>query len=518
MVVLLPCSCLNVTVHLTGSPRHVDVFNANSDPAWQALVAETGWPTASRGQLSIGGVAVQHSELLSVRTVRGWTVYTCVNCACDVYAVSGTDKSFVALNPSLRLCTGRTTAAPPKQDDATSTAGTRYSTVFHVMVDADPPPLSEGQGPPLGDAHAAEVFAALQSSVQRYYEEEQRQMTARIAAYMEQEEKQLERLRAQALRDRDAIWHRLRTHALSQLRRTSATGGSASSASLTPTDSLSPSVEQPAMQTTPVPGATSGAGSDGSLIAGHTPPSPTAASTSAGSTIVPTAVVAQTPLGPETDEVFAFDEEIPPALFQSPSLGPQDVAAVNAALAGAGMSAQEDEDEDATSRQRTSGTTTPTPLEPMALDDTQPQQPQPVILGRSRRTTGRAVDEDFAGFAMRDMPARPRMYSASLPMTVPPTPTRVRISTAQGVLRGLRVAVEQQQQAPPSQQQQPFQQPLEPPQPKLQQLAVPQTEPRVGWPSPNTESAAVDQAPPTDMSRSFAVPLSSSRRLRALYF
>jgi len=442
-------------------------------------------------------------------------VYTCVNCACDVYAVSETDKSFVALNPSLRLCTGRTTAAPPKQDDANSTAGTRYSTVFHVMVDADPPPLSEGQGPPLDGANAAEVFAALQSLVQRYYEEEQRQMTARIAAYMEQEEKQLERLRAQALRDRDAIWHRLRTHALSQLRRTSATGGSASSTSLTPSDSLSPGVEPPAMQTTPVPGATSGAGSDGSLIGGHTPPSPTAASTSAGSTIVPTAVVAQTPLGPETDEVFVFDEEIPPALFQSPSLGPQDVAA----LTGSGISVQEDEDDDTTSRQKSSGTTTPTPMEPMTLDEAQPQQPLPVILGRSRRTAGRVVDEDFAGFAMRDMPARPRMYSASLPMTVPPTPTRIRVSAAQGAMaRGLRAAVEQPQVPSSQQQQQQSQHPLDPSQSKLQQLGVPQIEPRVGWPSPNTESAAVDQAPPTDMSRSFAVPLSSSRRLRALYF
>lgn len=512
MVVLLPCSCLNVTVHLTGTPRHIDIFNAASDPAWQALIAETGWPTASRGQLSIGGVAVQHNELLSTRTVHGWTVYTCVNCACDVYATSGADRGFVALNPVLRLCTGRTTASTTSSSSSSkavqeeASAGTRYSSVFHVMVDADPPPLSEGQGPPLGDAHAAEIFAALQSSVQRYYEEEQRQMTARIAAYMEQEEKQLERLRSQALRDRDALWHRLRTHTLSQLRRAS---GSASSSSLTPTDGFS---SDSGMQTTPVPAAEG----SGAQIAGRSPPSPTAVSTSEGS--VSAAAIAQTPLAPETDEVFAFDEEIPAALFQSPSLGPQEVAAVNAAIAGAFT----DEEDDGSGRQpRSSGTTTPTPMEPIALDDTpssrvQQQHTAAVVLGRSRRV-GRA-DEDFAGFAMRDMQSsRPVMYSASLPMVVPPTPTRVRVSTAQGNARGLRVSVEAPQQLQSEQQVQTQQQQ----QPSVQQLAVQQgDQPRVGWPSPNTESAIGEQAPPTtvDMSRSFAVPLSSSRRLRALYF
>lgn len=103
MVVLLPCSCLNITIHLTATPRAVDVFASSTDPTWQALVAETQWPGATRGMLSIGGVAVQHEVLLSVRTIKQWKIYGCVNCQMDVYAVSAADKSFVALNPALRV-------------------------------------------------------------------------------------------------------------------------------------------------------------------------------------------------------------------------------------------------------------------------------------------------------------------------------------------------------------------------------------------------------------------------------
>lgn len=442
-----------------------------------------------------------------MRTVRGWTVHTCVNCGCDVYAECTADKSFVALNPSLRLCTGRAGSRTNESE-----TGLRFSPVFHVLVDADPPPLSEGQGPPLGDARAAEVFATLQSEVQRYYEEEQRLMTARIAAYMEQEEKQLERLRTQALRDRDALWHRLRSHAISQLRTASQQQvqmSASSSASLTPTDGFSPSADVQ-MRTTPV--LITSAPADSAIAES---PSTVHPSTSAPGTLAPTAVIAQTPLGPETEDdrhrLFAFDEEIPAALFQSPSLGPQEVAAMTAFAAAAEEG--DDEGDGLELRQRLryqeSGPTTPT-MEPIALEEDggTEQAPPHIVLGRSRRAAGgRVLGEDFAGFAMHGMPARPVTYSASLPVSVPPTPSRRTTTSAQGQRARITVtqapggeAQQQQQQQSQQQQSQQSQQLLE------------------AQPSPNTETAAPLQAPlGGDMARSFAVPLSSSRRLRALY-
>lgn len=418
----------------------------------------------------------------------------------------------------------------------------KYSPVYHVMVESEAPGLADVQGPDVADARATETYSQLQRQVQQYYEEEQRQMTARISAYVEQEEKQLEKLRAQALRDRDALWNRVRVHMMQQQRRTTASSrggevgtfaGSALATSSSSSMPLSPpSAPSPTGSLSPAPlSSIDGMQTTPALPSGpESPVHPLAVSASSASASASALPQPTTPLGPETEEdrhrVFNFDEEIP---FYQPSPTQPAVTADSLAAAAALLPPVSPKarpyDPDLDQEEATPLAN----LAPIAADHAPPAAAGAVAvdaspIGRPRRVAkAPAPDESYAGFAMHDGPVRPRLYSASLPVSVPPAPSRLRAATA--VLVGAAGVV-----LVPGTGANPAVAagvagiggggvggagPAAEAATTLQGSVIAGHRP--GWPSPNTETA-LDQEPPSDMARSFAVPVSSSRKIRAVYF
>lgn len=87
----------------------------------------------------------------------------------DVYATLSSDKSFIAINHHM--------VDKETEDPALS----KFSPAFHVMVDYATSEESDTFVPSFSDVEASALFSALQSNVQKYYDEEQKRMTKRIS-------------------------------------------------------------------------------------------------------------------------------------------------------------------------------------------------------------------------------------------------------------------------------------------------------------------------------------------------
>eukprot|EP00727_Mastigamoeba_balamuthi_P007985 m51a1_g3807 hypothetical protein (1348) ;mRNA; r:245266-251184 len=171
-----------------------DPSPAPSTPDDAAVAVEASWESAPlRASLSMAGVAVLYEALVSYRFVKGWRLCRCLNCARDVYACLNEDPSRIVIDPLLKARAPLPTFLA-FQAMALLPEGMRYSPCFKVAVDANPEPLSEACTPTASDAHAMDTFALLQQQAQK--------------AFVEQEERMLESLRQQANRDRNALWHK----------------------------------------------------------------------------------------------------------------------------------------------------------------------------------------------------------------------------------------------------------------------------------------------------------------------
>ena len=154
--------------------------------------------------------------------MKDWQISTCVNCKCDVYAVSTANDSSVYINPMLLTTPGPcpncflpSSRSPSPISNGSSSNGNekKFSPAFHVMVDVKAPSITEeGKAPTYGNEEEMTLFDMLQTSFNKFVDDEQHQMAQRIAAYTEQESKELERVRTRALRDRDALWSKIKSY------------------------------------------------------------------------------------------------------------------------------------------------------------------------------------------------------------------------------------------------------------------------------------------------------------------
>lgn len=98
----------------------------------------------------------------------------------DVYATLSSDKSFIAINPSM---INNSNAGSEEEEDRSLPSQTipKFSPAFHVMVDYNASEKSDNFILSFSDVEAAALFSALQQNVQKYYDEEQKRMAKRIS-------------------------------------------------------------------------------------------------------------------------------------------------------------------------------------------------------------------------------------------------------------------------------------------------------------------------------------------------
>ncbi|CAG0893415.1 unnamed protein product [Darwinula stevensoni] len=188
------CKCLNIKVYLNAEPK--DASNVVPDDA-QCHVFFT--QKLSEGQLSIGGIVLEHRLLTQSVELKNWIVYECLNCQMFTHATRKYDASgFVLLGSDL--------LKGPEFSSIEASSG--YSPVYKIII-----PEKAGShdvehkkiGVEMTGAVMEHGLQALTEQLEKYLKVEELKMEDRIFNYSCQQKASFRQLEEVAKQDKSLM-------------------------------------------------------------------------------------------------------------------------------------------------------------------------------------------------------------------------------------------------------------------------------------------------------------------------
>eukprot|EP01104_Vermistella_antarctica_P015704 TRINITY_DN5219_c0_g1_i1.p1 TRINITY_DN5219_c0_g1~~TRINITY_DN5219_c0_g1_i1.p1 ORF type:complete len:495 (-),score=109.12 TRINITY_DN5219_c0_g1_i1:265-1749(-) len=196
MGVLVRCECNNVTLHLASSPS-----DTTEDLSW--LRENSNMNVIRTGKLGLAGCKVVYESLARVRNInqdwKSWKCFRCLNCGHDIYAVQKSDVMSPFVNGDFVLKDDREYLQLQERPN--------YSSTFRIIIDDSDKVANSVLESPSEDNMS--MFVELQDRVKEYLVEKENAMNARIEEFTKREHMAFMNDQTQSFRERKILWYKI---------------------------------------------------------------------------------------------------------------------------------------------------------------------------------------------------------------------------------------------------------------------------------------------------------------------
>eukprot|EP01102_Stenamoeba_stenopodia_P005637 TRINITY_DN16381_c0_g1_i1.p1 TRINITY_DN16381_c0_g1~~TRINITY_DN16381_c0_g1_i1.p1 ORF type:complete len:607 (-),score=180.52 TRINITY_DN16381_c0_g1_i1:106-1821(-) len=201
MVVLLRCRCLNVTVHLQNLPAE----DTNNDYDWlnTTLTTSPSHPQRfGRAELGVAGIKVEVEKLLAIKQVtkdwKPWNCVCCINCGVSLYAYDVSKPNVLAVNQNL---------LKSQEEIDKLQKSSSYSPTFKIVLEDEDAISNNPLESP--DVFDAQLWNKLQKQVDETVKREETAHQQLIEEFVREQQRLLMERQSKAYRDRKIIWHKI---------------------------------------------------------------------------------------------------------------------------------------------------------------------------------------------------------------------------------------------------------------------------------------------------------------------